>query len=218
MNKYHPVTLLVMSVLFMLAIFFKLSIFKISLLFSILAPYLVHGNFERKKWKVNLKRLGYIVFAISMLVILKLFYTSDGPKQILEYSLRMFYLFSISMLSFLSVDFDKLFIYLMASDKIKTIWGYPLLLAINSLQLLKEEQERISFNAKLRGLKWHQRYLLLFPLLVFAIRHSERGAMALSTRGLNPNKLYYQVHYPSKRDRAILTSYFLLTLTFFLVG
>jgi energy-coupling factor transporter transmembrane protein EcfT len=106
----------------------------------------------------------------------------------------------------------------MATRKIKTIWGYPLILAINSLQLLKREQERIAFNAKLRGLKWHQCYLVFFPLLVFAIRHSERGAMALVTRGLNPHKLFYNAWLPSKRDRAILISYFLLTLTFFLVG
>jgi energy-coupling factor transporter transmembrane protein EcfT len=106
----------------------------------------------------------------------------------------------------------------MDTGKLKVVWGYSMLLSMNSLSLLKKEQERIAFNAKLRGLKWHQRYLTFFPLLVFAIRHSERGAMALVTRGISPDKEFYHVNYMEKRDRVTLISYFLLTLTFFLVG
>jgi hypothetical protein len=211
----HPFSLLLMAIIFLLATFCKLKTLKLSLLYFVLFPYLFQGQ---KKNQVNFTRIIYIVFAVFLMVVLKVIYAHDSLHEILKYAIRLFFLFTVSTFSFSAVDFDKVFIYLMATRKIKTIWGYPLILAINSLQLLKREQERIAFNTKLRGLKWHQRYLVFFPLLVFAIRHSERGAMALVTRGLNPHKLFYNAWLPSKRDRAILISYFLLTLTFFLVG
>ena len=204
-----------MSIIFVVAIFFKIALMKLVLLYFVLLPYLFQDN---ENVKHNLKKVFYIITAVSMLVLLKIIYAHDSNLVIGEYALRLFFLFSVSMFAFLAVDFDKVFIYLMASKKFKVSWGYSLLLAMNSLQLLKREQERIVFNARLRNLKWHQRYLAFFPILVFAIRHSERGAMALVTRGLNADKLFYNVIYPTKRDRIILISYFLLTLTFYLVG
>lgn len=214
-RKIHPLILFLMSIIFVVAIFFKIAIMKLVLLYFVLLPYLFQNN---ENVKQNLKKVFYIITAVSMLVLLKIIYSHDSNLVIREYALRLFFLFSISMLTFMAVDFDKVFVYLMASKKLKVTWGYSLLLAMNSLQLLKREQERIVFNARLRNLKWHQRHLALFSILVFAIRHSERGAMALVTRGLNADKLFYNVIYPTKRDIIILISYFLLTLTFYLVG
>lgn len=218
-RKIHPLILFTMSTIFVASIFFKIGILKLALLYFVLLPYLFqNNNSDNEDIKKNLKKILYIIAAVGMLVILRILYAHDSAVVIAEYSLRLFFLFSVSMFTFLAVDFDKVFIYLMASGKLKVTWGYSLLLAMNSLQLLKREQERILFNARLRNLKWHQRHLAFFPMLVFAIRHSERGAMALVTRGLNPDKLFYNVLYPIKRDRIILISYFLLTLTFYLVA
>ena len=214
-RKIHPIILLLMATIFFMAIFFKTGILKLMLLYFVLLPYLFQGNEDVKQ---NLKKIFYIIAAVGMLVILKILYAHDTNLVIGEYAIRLFCLFSVSMFAFLAIDFDKVFIYLMASKKLKVTWGYSLLLSMNSLELLKREQERIVFNARLRNLKWHQRHLAFFPILVFAIRHSERGAMALVTRGLNADKLFYNVIYPTKRDRIILISYFLLTLTFYLVG
>jgi hypothetical protein len=214
-NKIHPINLLIMSLIFFVAILAKLALIKTMILYFSLLPYVFQGQNEIKE---NIKKLLFIILAVLVLVLMKIIYAHDSKLAIWEYAVRLYFLFSVSAFSFSGIDFDKVFIYLMASKKMKVTWGYSMLLAMNSLQLLKEEQERISFNAKLRGLKWHRRYLTFFPLLVFAIRHSEKGAMALVTRGINSEKLFYNAVYPTKRDRAILISYLLLTLTFFLVA
>lgn len=214
-SKIHPLNLFLMSIIFFIAILLKLSLMKTMILYFALMPFLFQGNDEVA---LNLKKMLYIIFAVSVLVLMKIIYGHDSKIAIWQYAVRLYFLFSVSAFSFSAIDFDKVFIYLMASRKIKVTWGYSMLLAMSSLQLLKMEQERITFNARLRGLKWYKRYLTFFPLLVFAIRHSERGAMALVTRGLNPDKLFYNAIYPTKRDRAIIISYLLLTLTFFLVA
>lgn len=214
-NRLHPLSLLLMSIIFLMAVFLKLPLIKLTLIYFVFLPYLFQGDPNPKQ---DFKKISYISFAVLLLVIMKIIYAHESIQVILTYGLRMFFLFSISTFAFAAIDFDKIFNYLMATGKLKVNWGYPLLLAMNSLQMLKSEQERISFNAKLRQLRWHQRYFIFFPVLVFAIRHSERGAMSLVTRGLRADRIFYNVNYPTKRDRIILISYFLLTLTFFLVG
>lgn len=214
-RSIHPISLLLMAIIFFVATLLKLKTMKLMLLYFVLLPYLFQ---KQKRAREYTKKIFYVVSAVFLLTILKFLYSHDDMAMIAEYAVRLFFLFSVSMFSVSSIEFDKIFVYLMASKKLRVTWGYSLLLATNSLQLLKQEQERIAFNAKLRNLKWHQRYLVFFPVLVFAIRHSERGAMALVTRGLNPEKLFYQVSYPTQRDRIVIISYLLLTLTFFLVG
>jgi energy-coupling factor transporter transmembrane protein EcfT len=204
-----------MSFAFLAGIFLKLTNIKIMFLYLVLMPYVF--KLPENIWD-DTKKYIYIFSAIMLLVVLKLFYGNESSLEISQYALRMFFLFSMSMLSFSAIDFDQIFIYLMSIKKLKVEWGYSLLLAMNSLKLLMREQERITYNAKLRNLKWHQRYLTFFPVLVFAIRHSERGAMALVTRGLNSDKLFYYVRTPKTRDHVILGSYLFLTATFFLVG
>ena len=216
MDKHiHPLTLLSISSLFILAIFLKIALMKLLILYIMILPYIQPNSEAVYNY---FRKLLIIFFAVCSLVGLKLLYAHESSTTIFQYAVRLFLLFTVSMLSFSAIDFDKLFVYLMSSKKIKVSWGYPLLLAMNSLQLLKDEQERIAFNAKIRQLKWHQRYLVFFPVLVFAIRHSERGAMALVTRGLSSDKLFFHVSKPTKRDLWIFLSYFLLTITFFLAG
>lgn len=69
--------------------------------------------------------------------------------------------------------------------------AYAMMVGIGSIDLMRDETRRISLNAKLRGLTWRQRFLQWIPLLVFALRHAQRGAMSLRARGLNQNKSFY---------------------------
>ncbi len=69
--------------------------------------------------------------------------------------------------------------------------GYACLCGLGSLSLLQAESKRITLNAKLRGIKWHQRILVWIPLLIFSLRHAQRGAMSLRARGLYENKSFY---------------------------
>ena len=90
--------------------------------------------------------------------------------------------------------------------------GYPLLLAFNSVSLLRAEYQKIQINAKFRNISLVERWNTLFPLLVFAIRHADRGAMSLITRGLNENKSYYFEVKLMKRDLMVFIGFLILLI------
>jgi len=50
--------------------------------------------------------------------------------------------------------------------------------------------DRLRIIAKQRELDLKDRMAFFFPLLVFAIRHSQRGSLALVTRGLSEKKVF----------------------------
>jgi hypothetical protein len=113
-------------------------------------------------------------------------------------------LFLISFLSISSgtvIDYTKVVLYLIVHKGLKLFWGYPFLLAMNSIVLFKVEFERIRINAKFRNLPWVDQFSVFFPLLVFAIRHSQRGALSLVTRGLSDQKSFYFCYAVSDLDR-----------------
>jgi energy-coupling factor transporter transmembrane protein EcfT len=122
---------------------------------------------------------------------------------------RLFLLSLVSMSSTLAITYTKVILYLIIHKGLKVFMGYPLLIAMNSILLFKEEFDRIRLSAKFRGLGWWQRIFVLFPLLVFAIRHSQRGSLSLVTRGLNPNKSFYFGYALVPNDRKWLASFFL---------
>ena len=117
------------------------------------------------------------------------------PKELVLNQFRVFLqvgmISNISFLSMRSIKFEKLMLYFMQNKWISATIGYPILLALNSMSLIKSEFGKIKINAKMRGVSFFQRTNMLFPLLVFAVRHADRGALSLITRGLNEDKLYY---------------------------
>ena len=123
---------------------------------------------------------------------------------------RLFMLSLVSMCSTYAIIYTKVILYLIIHKGLKVIMGYPLLIALNSILLFKEEFDRIRLSARFRGLGWWDRLFVLFPLLVFAIRHSQRGSLSLVTRGLNPNKSFYFGYEIVPSDRKWLRSFFLL--------
>ncbi len=114
---------------------------------------------------------------------------------------RLFLVSLLSMSSGVVIDYTKVILHLIVHKGLKLFWGYPLLLAMNSVALFKEEFDRIKINAKMRNLPLKDKLFLFFPLLVFAIRHSQRGALSLVTRGLNEKKTFYFSYDVTNSDK-----------------
>jgi energy-coupling factor transporter transmembrane protein EcfT len=124
---------------------------------------------------------------------------------------------SLSIGSMYAINYEKILIHLMQSKKIPAKLGYPILLAFNSIGLFKSELEKIRINARFRRIPLKDRFNLFFPLLVFAIRHAERGAMSLITRGLNENKEYFFDTQLKTTDKRVISIYFLILITCIIV-
>lgn len=122
---------------------------------------------------------------------------------------RLFLLSLVSMSSTYAIIYTKVILYLIIHKGLKVFMGYPLLIALNSILLFKDEFDRIRLSARFRGLGWWDRIFVLFPLLVFAIRHSQRGSLSLVTRGLNPNKSFYFGYDLVPSDQKWLRVFFL---------
>lgn len=126
-----------------------------------------------------------------------------------------------SLTSFMVLDFEKMMIHFMSQKFVSVKWGYPILIGMNSINLIKNEFERIKINAQMRGLSKKDFPRLFFTLLVFSIKHSERGALSLITRGLSERKYFYFNLVPTVQDKLILVLflffYFTLVSVNFLV-
>lgn len=141
------------------------------------------------------------------------FYKAALNNGLINFS-RLFMLSLVSMSSTYAIIYTKVILYLIIHKGLKVIMGYPLLIALNSILLFKEEFDRIRLSARFRGLGWWDRIFVLFPLLVFAIRHSQRGSLSLVTRGLNPNKSFYFGYEIAHTDRKWLKKFFLMYVCF----
>lgn len=150
------------------------------------------------------KIIGYAFFfslGIFLLSVLNPSKTGTTDKA-LATMVKLFFVSFISISSTSAINYTKVVLHLIVHKGLKIIWGYPFLLAMNSIALFKEEYDRIKLNAQLRGLPWKDRVFVFFPLLVFAVRHSQRGALSLVTRGLNDSKTFYysyDVSWPDKK-------------------
>ena len=135
--------------------------------------------------------------------------------------IRLFFISLLSMSSSTIINYTKVILYLISEKGLSVFWGYPLLLALNSISLFKKEFERIRINARLRNLPLKDKFSLFFPMLIFAIRHSQRGAMSLVTRGLNNHRKFYFNYGLSPLDKRwgiIFLTIYLLIIGAFLHG
>ena len=97
-------------------------------------------------------------------------------------------------------NYSELLIYWMGKEWLNSKMGYAILMSLNSIKSLQHFWKETKLNLKMRGLEkkpWRQK---LFPILVFAFRKSERGAMALRARGLKSKKKYYFLSLPQQSD------------------
>lgn len=157
------------------------------------------------------------LFSLSFFLLSRI---HPGKEASMEKSIQtMIRLLTVTLVSMSSgsvINYTNVVLHLIVHKGLKIFWGYPLLLALNSIALFKEEYDRIKINAKLRELPFLDQLVLFFPLLVFAIRHSQRGALSLVTRGLNKEKSFYFRYDVAWHDKTILFSFWMLY--FLLVG
>lgn len=118
---------------------------------------------------------------------------------------------SVSFAAVKIINFEKILIHLMKIKWLNVNFAYPILLAFNSIFLIQNEFEKIKINARFRKLGLRARLNVFFPLLIFAIRHADRGAMSLTARGLNENKSFYFETHPTNKDY-YLFSIFLIVI------
>ena len=221
----HSWYLLVMSA-FGLMFLLASSVLPLNFLMAALLIYLYKKNGLQN---TALLKLAGVSFSFSfLLLLLNVIYPGEklqnGPLLYLGdfafYQLalinglknftRLFLLTLVSMSSVYAIIYTKVILYLVIHKGLKVFMGYPLLIALNSILLFKEEFERIRLSARFRGLGLWDRFFTLFPLLVFAIRHSQRGSLSLVTRGLNPNKSFYFGYDLGASDRRILRSFMIV--------
>jgi energy-coupling factor transporter transmembrane protein EcfT len=201
------------------------SVLPLNLIIALFLMYLYKKNGLQTR---TLLKLVAFAFSFSFLfLLLNLLYPSEKLRvgeQLYVYSFtfykaallnglttfsRLFLLSLVSMSSSFAITYTKVILYLVIHKGLKVFMGYPLLIAMNSILLFKEEFDRIRLSAKFRGLGLWDRLFVLFPLLVFAIRHSQRGSLSLVTRGLNPNKSFYFGYEVNVLDRKIMRIFFL---------
>ncbi|MGZ3788497.1 MAG: hypothetical protein ACXVLQ_08250 [Bacteriovorax sp.] len=157
------------------------------------------------------------IFSFSIFLLGRIHPGKEATMEMAVFTMvRIFLVSLLSMSSGLVIDYTKIVLHLIVHKGLRLFWGYPLLLALNSIALFKEEYERIKINARLRDLPLKDRLFIFFPLLVFAIRHSQRGALSLVTRGLNKEKSFYFSYDVSSSDKKKLIMFWSLYLV--LVG
>jgi energy-coupling factor transporter transmembrane protein EcfT len=180
----------------------KVLLLDLFLLTGTIAIFLKNGL----RYKQLLK-IGWYAFIFSLCIFL-LNRLHPGPDATLAKALfmaeRLFFVSFFSMSAGAAIDYTRVLMHLMVQKRLKLFLGYPILLAINSIALFKDEFERIKINARLRELPIKDKLSLFFPLLVFAIRHSQRGALSLVTRGLNQKKSFYFTYDVSAGDKQLL--------------
>lgn len=130
-------------------------------------------------------------------------------KQGLSNMFRLFLVSFISMASVYALSYEKVILWMLQSRMISTQVGYPILIALNAISLFKSEFQKMKMSLRLRGIKHFQFIYTLFPLLVFSVRQSQRGALSLITRGMNQNKTYYFDYSIKKNDMMLLVVMFI---------
>lgn len=204
----------------------------LSLLFLLLSPYLLANTIivilihffcfkNGMGGKILLRHILYsLLFAAMMFGMNYLWRSVKGAVDInetLHLSGKLFLLVLASMASARFINYTKVIMYLIIHQGLKVLWGYPLMIALNSIVLFKEEYEKIKLSGRLRNLSAKDKVGLLFPLLVFAIRHSQRGSLSLVTRGLHPSKSFYFSYETTRKDKTKFLS-FIVAYAFLAIG
>ncbi len=178
-------------------------------LMAIVLHYIYFKNGMRRKTFLRNVFLALIFSSFTFALVWFWPKTQGGDVLIngLKIATKLLILVLTSMGSAGIINYTKVVLYLVIHKGLKVLWGYPVIIALNSILLFKEEYERIRLNGKFRNLGLKGKLGVLFPLLVFAIRHSQRGSLSLVTRGLNPHKNFYFNYQINPHDRKIFRSY-----------
>lgn len=217
-ERIHSVIIVTMTLISIFFFFFVKNIGALIPLFLFLNFVFFINGLKLKKWGQVL--IVSILFS-AFCTFLPLFFPNPLldvppyltilffkiPRNIFEIQKLIFYrlilLSSISMGMIYVVNFEKVIIFFMRHKILSAKWGYSLLLAFNSIGSMNAEIEKIQINAQFRNIPFLERMNLIFPLLVYAIRHADRGSMALVTRGLSEDKDFYFDTFIRNADKKI---------------
>ncbi len=185
--KKHPLILLFLSLIPIFAILVwgpNLTTLFLFLIHSLLC--LVCGLGFKRYLKL------FLLVALFSLSLFVLNYLYSTLNMAFYNFYRAILLTFVSVSASFIVDFEWLLLFMMSKKILSPTKGYPIFAAINAIEHLKEEKKRLDHLAKMRGLTGlrHQ-FRLILPLLVFAVRHSQRSATAMIARGLSDDKIFY---------------------------
>ena len=148
-------------------------------------------------WRFALQALLIALgLSTSIWLLNALFHTADVSQveafeKANQIALKVWAMTWVALLSSKMINIRDVISCLLQRGWLSMQIAYAMMVGIGSIDLMRDETSRISLNAKLRGLTWRQRFLQWVPLLVFALRHAQRGAMSLRARGLDQSKSFY---------------------------
>ena len=212
----HPITLIILAIFALTPTLVGYHFLKSLALIVIALPFYFYSGL---KIRTLIKVVALVCF-LSLPIFLVNIAEAHSPNY-LQIALvswaRISMLTCISILTARCLDFPKMLVYLMSKHKLKPRIGYAILVAINSIALLKAEKERIERVMKLRNIKARRKVFIAIPLLIFAIRHANRAATALVARGLNDNKTYVNDYKIPKIEWLWVTSCICCFIAIFLI-
>lgn len=153
-----------------------------------------------------------LAFALSISIwLLNVFFHSEGitaqqaQLKANQTALKIWSLTWVALLSAKMINVRDVITYALQRRWLSTQIAYAMLVGIGSITHLRAESHRIMLNAKLRGIKGRQKFSQWIPLLIFSLRHAQRGSMSLRARGLASNKGFYY-HYQATGRQTMRTT------------
>ena len=101
--------------------------------------------------------------------------------------------------------------------RLSPLLGYPAFIAINAIKHAQSEYQRILIIKKLRKIKGLNIFSTAIPLLVYAVRFSERSSIALLSKGFTKNRVYFFDYSISEKELKIVLIISLLNILYFLL-
>ena len=202
-RSFHDAQLWLLLVVFFIAVTLPFAWHTIAL-WSV--AFCVIGFVSGIDWRYALKSLA-IAFVLSISIwLLNVFFhasnvsAADAMINANQTGLKIWSLTWVSLLSSKMINLRDVITCALQRRWLSMQIAYAMLVGIGSIELLRSEARRINLNAKLRGIKGMQGFLQWVPLLIFALRHSQRGAMSLRARGLAKHKAFYYDYQPTKKQ------------------
>lgn len=157
-------------------------------------------------WFVIKSLLLAFVLSISIWLLNVFFHAEELTQQQAmvnanQTALKIWSLTWVALLSSQMVNVRDVFTFALQRKWLSSQIAYASLVGIGAIGLMRTEARRIGLNAKLRGIKGLQRFSQWIPLLIFALRHAQRGAMSLRARGICTNKHFYYNYQATTRQR-----------------
>lgn len=207
-NLFHDAHLIIFLFLFFIAIALP---FQSHTIIAWAFFFCVIGLLQKRFFKFAFQTF-LLASALSTAIWLlnRLFHTQGISEQEVltnanKTAIKILALTWVSLLSSKMINIRDVIIFLLQHQWMSSQIAYAIMVGLNSINLLRKEAKRINLNARLRGIKGRQRFSQWIPLLIFSLRHAQRGAMSLRARGLSNNKkFYYNYQATSKQAQTSL--------------